>query len=744
MISMTFLADSISSSPLRYLFAITLVGIALVATLQIPLVSQRTPFAFFFVAVMVASHYGGRNPGLVVIGMSALASDYFVLPPRYSFRLDAINFLEELVFISVALLLVYLISAQRQTERSLRSSEERYRIIAETASDGIVTIDQHSRILFINRALEKIFGYKESEILNQSLTQLMPSYLRDVHRAGIARYVETGKRHLNWNSIEITALHKSGHEFPVELSFGESNKNGERHFTGIIRDITDRKRVERERERFFAVSGDLLVIAGFDGYFKWVSPTWERSLGWTSEELLSQPSLQLVHPDDHEKTIAEAENLSQGKETISFENRYRHKDGSYRWISWRARPYLEEQQVYAAAMDITERRSLEDQLQHSQKLESIGQLAGGVAHDFNNLLTVISGYTELSLGRLAEPEALKRNLGEINRAADRAAALTRQLLAFSRKQVLQPKALDLTETVQNMDKLLRRLIGEDIKLVTRLEADLSKVLADPGQIEQVIMNLALNARDAMPQGGNITIETQNVFLDDAYIRQHMGVTPGPYVMLAVSDTGHGMDAKTLSRIFEPFFTTKEAGKGTGLGLSMVYGIIRQSGGNLWVYSEPGHGTTFKIYLPLAKEQGEQQREIATDSGARVAGETVLIVEDEDAVRNLLLSVLQPEGYTVLAAASGQEALQLCQTYEGSIHLLMTDVVMPGMSGPELVKRLVGKCRKVRVLYMSGYTDNAIVHHGVLDPGIAFLEKPFTPLAALRKVREVLESDAGTP
>ncbi|MGH9962691.1 MAG: ATP-binding protein, partial [Pyrinomonadaceae bacterium] len=337
--------------------------------------------------------------------------------------------------------------------------------------------------------------------------------------------------------------------------------------------------------------------------FKWVSPACERALGWSREELTSHPWLHFVHPEDHEKTTAEAQKLFSGQESVALENRYRHKDGSYRWISWKIQPYLEEKLLYCAAADVTERKQLEEQLRQSQRLESIGQLAGGVAHDFNNLLTVITGYSDICLSRLSGNDALRRNVEQIKIAAERAASLTRQLLAFSRKQILQPKIVDLTTTVRNMDKMLQRLIGEDIELVTILDQKLANIKADPGQIEQVLMNLAVNARDAMPGGGKLTIETKNVYLDEAYAGRHVGATAGPHVMMAVSDTGHGMDAETQARIFEPFFTTKEQGKGTGLGLSMVYGIVKQSGGNIWVYSEPKHGTTFKVYLPMV-EQGE--------------------------------------------------------------------------------------------------------------------------------------------
>ena len=383
-------------------------------------------------------------------------------------------------------------------------------------------------------------------------------------------------------------------------------------------------------------------------------------------------------------------------------------------------------------------RVSEEQLRQSQKLEAVGQLAGGIAHDFNNLLTVIRGYSDLMLVSLDRADPQRVHLEAIKDAADRAASLTRQLLAFSRKQVLQPKVLDLNALVTNVNQMLQRMIGEDIDLAIVLRSDLGHVKADPGQLEQVIMNLVVNARDAMPQGGQLTIETANVELDEAYARRHAAVQPGPYVMLTVSDTGHGMDAKTQARIFEPFFTTKGPGQGTGLGLSTVYGIVKQSGGSVWVYSEPGHGTTFRIYLQRVQEQVEAPQ--APSPGASPhETETVLLAEDDKTVRTLVRMVLQEHGYTVLAAPHGVEALRISEAHQGVIHLLVTDVVMPGMNGRELAQRLALARPDMKVLYVSGYTDDVIIRHGVLEAGIAFLQKPFTPDVLARKVRDVLDA-----
>lgn len=383
-------------------------------------------------------------------------------------------------------------------------------------------------------------------------------------------------------------------------------------------------------------------------------------------------------------------------------------------------------------------RESQEQLRQSQKLEGIGQLAGGIAHDFNNLLTVINGFTALAMKDLPPDGLIRSNLEEVKKAGERASALTRQLLAFSRKQVLQPEVLNLDSVVVEMEKMLRRVIGENIDLRAVLEPQLGNVKADPGQIEQIILNLIVNARDSMPNGGKVTIETDNVYLDEEYAKHHLGAHPGHYVMLAVSDTGTGMDEKTRARIFEPFFTTKELGKGTGLGLSTIYGIVKQSGGNIWVYSEVGRGTTFKIYLPRVDEAAQECRRISAAEESVRGTETILLVEDEDMVRKLTQQILKASGYRVLEAANGGEALQFCERHDGPIDLLLTDVIMPEMSGRELAKRLHRNQPELRVLFMSGYTDDAIVHHGVLEEGANFIQKPFTPEVLATKVRDALE------
>jgi signal transduction histidine kinase/CheY-like chemotaxis protein len=389
------------------------------------------------------------------------------------------------------------------------------------------------------------------------------------------------------------------------------------------------------------------------------------------------------------------------------------------------------------AEDVTAQRAVEAQLRHAQKMEAVGQLSGGIAHDFNNLLSVIITYAQFAMDQLPEADPLRDDIKEIHDAGRLAADLTRQLLAFSRQQILEPQVISLNGVLDGVEKMLRRLLGENIAIEVRRAQGLGSVLADPGQMEQVIINLAVNARDAMPDGGKLTIETGNVAVDAEYAERHVSVTPGRYVLLSVTDTGSGMSAETRDRIFEPFFTTKEKGKGTGLGLATVYGIVKQSGGNIWVYSEPGEGTTFKTYLPRVDAAAAEIRDVHAEAGA-TANETVLIAEDEDGVRRAAERILEGAGYRVLTAADGDAALRLCEQHQDEIHLLLTDVVMPRMSGRDLELRVRALKPRVKVLFMSGYADNAIVHHGVLDPGTRFIGKPFSVAELRRKVREALD------
>ena len=426
--------------------------------------------------------------------------------------------------------------------------------------------------------------------------------------------------------------------------------------------------------------------------------------------------------------------------------RHRKKDGTIITVEIRAHEFEVGKRAVrlVLATDVTERlhaedalRKTEEQLRHAQKMEAVGRLAGGVAHDFNNLLSVILSCAEFMLGDLKPAEPMREEVEQMRKAAERAADLTRQLLMFSRQQVLEPRVIDLNDVLVKMDKMLQRIIGVDIDLLLVCAPSLGRVRVDPGSIEQVVMNLVVNARDAMPTGGKLTMETANVMIDEESAREHLGTNPGPHVMLAISDTGIGMDRATQARIFEPFFTTKEKGKGTGLGLSTVFGIVQQSRGSIWVYSEPGKGTSFKVYFPRIDEAVDEVRAVQRPA-VRRGTETVLLVEDDDQVRAVARGILRRHGYRVIEARNGGEAMLLCETHADEIHLMISDVVMPHLNGPELARRLAKGRPSMKVLCMSGFTDDSIVRHGVMDSDIAYLQKPITPETLTRKVREVLD------
>ena len=478
-----------------------------------------------------------------------------------------------------------------------------------------------------------------------------------------------------------------------------------------------------------------------DGQILDANPALIAMLGFEgADELLGRNLVRDVYRDPEQREYL-LECFGTGRSFDKVEAEWTRQDGSAMVVRLSARPIRETAKTMSFefyAEDITEQRALEQQLRQAQKMEAVGRLAGGIAHDFNNLLMVISGYCEFLLDGLGPEPSLRGCAQEIANAADRATSLTRQLLAFSRKQLLTPKVLDLNAVVSENLKMLPRLIGEDIELATLPAEALGKVKADPGQIEQVVMNLVVNARDAMPSGGKLTIETANVTLDEAYARRHPGVVPGEYVMLAISDTGIGMDQETQSHIFEPFYTTKGQ-KGTGLGLSMVYGIVKQSGGYIWVYSELGHGTTFKVYLPRVGEAEEKPALEPALAGAPSGHETILVVEDEPQLRDLTRQFLETHGYTVLVAEHGAAALEVARRHQGPIHLLLTDIIMPVMNGRELAQRMSVFSPKTRILFMSGYTENFVWRDDMIENSAHFLQKPFTLDALTRKVREVLES-----
>jgi PAS domain S-box-containing protein len=496
-----------------------------------------------------------------------------------------------------------------------------------------------------------------------------------------------------------------------------------------------------------SLDGIVWEASAEDFRFTFVSRQSERLLGYPPERFLTDLTWRdLIHPEDYDRVVALCTKAVAERRNHELEFRVLAADGRTLWVRDLSSVIVEEGRVAklcGVLLVIDERKDLEAQLLQAQKMEAIGKLAGGVAHDFNNLLTIINGYSHLLLGRLPETDPLRQDIAEIKKAGDRAVELTQQLLAFSRRQVMVPAVLDLNAVVRGLSSMVQRLLGEDVDLNVALDPALGHVRADRSQLEQVLMNLAVNARDAMPRGGKLTVETANVEVAETF-RHGQVVMPGRYVLLSVSDTGMGMDEATKARIFEPFFTTKDVGRGTGLGLSTVYGIVKQSGGHVFVYSEPGRGSTFKVYLPRVDEAVEPEPVAETPGDLPRGDEVILLVEDEPGVRALVRNSLRARGYAVLEARHGIEALLLSARHPGPVHLLLTDVVMPQMSGREVAAQVLASRPGTKVLYMSGYAENSVVHHGILDPGTAFLQKPFTPDALVRKVREILDARGPAP
>ena len=640
------------------------------------------------------------------------------------------------------------ITDRKRFEDELQKSEERFRLVASATNDVVWDWDLVTDAMWWSEGVLALFGYDPDapESASWWSDNLDPA---DRARALASLRQAIAGTGSSWQAEYRLRKSDGRHADVIDRGFIVRDDSGKAiRMIGALRDVTAQKRSDEilraseERYRYLFENNPqpMWVFDEKTLAFLAVNTAACRHYGYTREEFLTMTIRDIRPPEDVPVLARQI-----ASETTDYQEsgiwRHRKKDGTPIEVEITSHPFLFESspaQLVLAA-DITERRRLESQLRQSQKMEAIGQLAGGVAHDFNNLLTAILGYADLLASQLPKDEILQEEVAEITKAGERAATLTRQLLAFSRRQVLEPKLLDLNGIVRSIEKMLRRLIGEHIDLVATLDPALAPVRADAGQIEQVILNLVVNSRDAMPEGGKVTIETANVELGEAYCLQHAAVQPGLYVMLAVSDTGAGMDTATQSRIFEPFFTTKTKDKGTGLGLSTVYGIVKQSGGSIWTYSEIGKGTTFKVYLPRAEGTAEVIERPAPALPAARATETVLLVEDDPSLRKLALTILTGLGYTVLDAGAGSDALDLAREHTGSIDLVLSDVVMPQMSGADFVSTLRASRPGISVLYMSGYTDDAIIRHNMLESGAAFLQKPFTPASLARKIREVLDA-----
>jgi two-component system, cell cycle sensor histidine kinase and response regulator CckA len=641
--------------------------------------------------------------------------------------------------------------AQTEQRRARRLADERNRLLAaivESSADAIISTDLEGNVATWNRGAQRMYGYEAREMIGMHFSRLEPEgrqgeiagFLSELDAGAALRRYETTRRRKDGTSIEVAVT-----LFPIRdatgLMVGAAS---------VARDITDRKRSEaalrsseaRYRLLFENNPQPMWVIDDETQAFVAVNAAASAYYGYSSEEFLAMTLRDLIAEEAPLGSLVDdvyASSPSFARSSGPPIRQHRKKDGSIVDSEIASHPFVFDGRPaqLMLAKDVTQHRMLELQLRQSQKMEAVGRLAGGIAHDFNNVLTAILGYADLLGGEVAGDDATSEYVREIAAAGERAASLTRQLLAFSRQQMLEPRVLDLNALVENLQKMLRRLIGEDVELVTVLSERLPHVQADPGQLEQVIMNLAVNSRDAMPRGGTLTIETAEVELDPSYNKEHFAMPPGKYVMLAVTDSGIGMSAETRSHMFEPFFTTKELGKGTGLGLATVYGIVKQSGGFVWVYSELGIGTTFKIYLPPV--EAPVDRSVRPKNGVVGGHETILLVEDEPGVRQLARKILERLGYRVLSASGGIEAIQIFMTATDPIDLLLTDVVMPDMSGSDIVAQIQRLSPRTKTVYMSGYTDDAIVRHGLIDPAQHFLQKPFSPEALGVKIREVLDS-----
>jgi len=616
----------------------------------------------------------------------------------------------------------------------------------------LVFLDDQGRIQWGNREWTRTLGYEIADASTRDIFAELYPDPRDQQRLRDSIGAPVG----HWTDFRT----RSRHGDILNTIWANAPLTGG-GWLAIGMDVTDRRRAEERYRSFIAQSSEGVSRLEIDPPVPISLPEEEqidrlyagariaecndamaRMYGFQEAGELVGTKLAELHtvtdPINREQIRAF---LRSGYRVSNSETREHDREGRPRVFLNNVVGFLEDGhlvRVWGTQRDVTEQRHLEEQFRQSQKMEAVGQLAGGIAHDFNNLLTAILGNTQLLLRDIPPGDSKRGDVEEIRKASERAASLTRQLLAYSRRQMLQPEVLDLNVVVAEMDKMLRRLIGEHIALVAVLAPDLGRVRADPNQIEQVIVNLAVNARDAMPDGGKLTIETANVDLDEGFAQAHLGSLPGSYAMLAVTDTGQGMDAGVRAHLFEPFFTTKEVGKGTGLGLATVYGIVKQSGGYISVYSEPGRGSSFKIYLPRIETPADAPASAQKGGPAR-GSETVLVVEDEPAVLTLSRRALEAQGYVVLAASDAAAALRVVERHGGTIHLLLTDVVMPGLSGPELADRLAAQRPGIRVLYMSGYPGDAVVQHGTLPSGSAFLQKPFSPDGLARKVRDVLDA-----
>ena len=637
--------------------------------------------------------------------------------------------------------------------------------LLETLPDAIVAVDREGTIVQVNSQAQELFGYDRDELMGQKVEMLVPESYRREHHHHRENFARAPKTRRMGAGLDLYGRRRNGSEFPVEISLSPVSTENGLFVLSAIRDISDRKKIEEElrraheelyqrtveqlgesRSRLALIidsSEDAIISKDLDGIITSWNKGAERIYGYTPEEVIGK-NISLLAPTDHSDEIPEIlQKIARGETVEHHESVRITKDGRQLNVSISVSPLRDAKGdiagASAIARDITAQKRAEGQLHQSQKMEAIGRLAGGVAHDFNNILGIINACAEFLRDRIDPTTESSQYVDNIKKSIDRGSSLTRQLLTFSRSSVIQPRVLDLNERLKDVGKLLRPLMGDDVEILIMSKSPAAVVEADPGQLDQIVVNLAVNARDAMPRGGKFILETRAERFDESFAEQHQAMAAGKYVVLAVSDTGNGMDEATVSRIFEPFFTTKETGKGTGLGLATVYGIVKQSAGHILVYSELGHGTTFKIYLPSADHKIglESKPEIETVSPKR-QGATILLVEDDEIMRGLTRQLLQQHGYNVVEADDGKSALEWVESHPDPIDLVLTDVVMRRMSGPELVERLHACRPNLKVVFMSGYTGELIAEREVLRRGVTLLEKPFSRTALLNTLHTALE------
>jgi two-component system, cell cycle sensor histidine kinase and response regulator CckA len=725
-------------------------GIALLVTLIAAALSTLYPaidrhYYFFIAAIALATWYGGWKPGAFSGLLSAALAIFCIVLPYRQASAAPLNLTAYFGFVAISALVFGLSASLQRTARQLNESRLHFGGVVQISEDAIMAVDERQNITLFNSGAEKIFGYAAGDVLGKPVNMLLPEQFRGAHAAHLKGFANSPDALRPMNRRDgIFGLRKDGKQFPAEASISKFEVGGRKIMTVRLRDITDRVAAEHTLRRLAAIvqsSQDAIIGEDLDGVIQSWNSGAEAMYGYTSPEVLGKSAKILLLPGSEDEVTANVQRAREGVSTNHDTIRMR-KDGKQIKVALTVSPIRDGHGTVVGAStiarDITERRRLEQQLHQSQKMEAVGLLAGGVAHDFNNLLGVIVGYAYLVHTSGSSDEHVRTAGQQIINAAEKGSALTRQLLAFGGRQVMMPKVVDLSEITAGLGKMIPRLLGEDIDVRIVQCERLKNVKADPSQLEQVIMNLAVNARDAMPDGGQLVIETSNVYFDEVDAR-HNNLPPGDYVLLAVSDTGEGMSNETRAHIFEPFFTTKQIGKGTGLGLATVYGIVSQSQGYIWVYSELGHGTTFKIYLPATTATTAATPLTAHRHQLTVCGtETLLLVEDQTELRELFTQVLRDKGYKVLSASSGPDALQQMAKQNSPVHLLLTDIIMPEMRGNKVAEALAVRFPNMKVIYMSGYTDSALIHSGALPEDMIFLQKPFTPDAMLRKIREVLD------